>query len=149
MPEVDLVFPRAFVEFVDPADPDQVFKCDLTWLTSNYLCIFGQGCPGIYAESPDTGCCTLGAHFSDKDDRLRVASYVGQLTPEQWQFHPGRKVKKGDWLDQGRGRRAEDPHPRGRRAVGVRVPQPHRLRSPQREGRRRLRAARARPRPGP
>ena len=44
MPEVDLVFPRAFVEFVDPADGDQVFRCDLTWLTSNYMCIFGQGC---------------------------------------------------------------------------------------------------------
>ena len=92
------MFPRAFVEFADPADPDQVFKCDLTWLTSNYLCIFGQGCPGIYATSPDTGCCTLGAHFSDADDRKRVASSVAQLTPEQWQFHPGRKVKKGDWL---------------------------------------------------
>ena len=24
--------------------------------------------------------------------------HVAQLTPEQWQFHPGRKVKKGDWL---------------------------------------------------
>lgn len=98
MPEVDLVFPRAFVEFVDPADPDQVFRCDLTWLTSAYLCIFGQGCAGIYAESPDTGCCTLGAHFADRDDQKRVASFVAQLTPEQWQFHPGRKVRKRDWI---------------------------------------------------
>ena len=98
MPEVDLVFPRAFVEFVDPADDDQVFRCDLTWLTSNYMCIFGQGCAGIYAASPDTGCCTLGAHFSDKADEQRVASYVKQLTPDQWQFHPGRKVKKSDWM---------------------------------------------------
>ena len=102
MPEVDLVFPRAFVEFADPADPDQVFKCDLTWLTSNYMCIFGQGCHGIYKESPDTGCCTLGAHFADKDDEKRVATYVEQLTPELWQFHPGRKngrgVRKKDWV---------------------------------------------------
>ena len=50
MPEVDLVFPRAFVEFVDPADEEQVFRCDLTWLTSGYTCIFGQGCKGIYAD---------------------------------------------------------------------------------------------------
>jgi hypothetical protein len=98
VPEVDLVFPRAFVEFVDPADPDQVFKCDLTWLTSNFLCIFGQGCQGIYKESPDTGCCTLGAHFADKDDEKRVAAYVDQLTPEVWQFHPGGKVRKKHWL---------------------------------------------------
>ena len=103
MPEVDLVFPRAFVEFVDPGDPDQVFKCDLTWLTSNYMCIFGQGCQGIYAESPDTGCCTLGAHFSDKADEKRVAAYVGMLDATLWQFRPTdrdgkakKKVKKDD-----------------------------------------------------
>ncbi|WP_185994511.1 hypothetical protein [Nocardioides campestrisoli] len=99
MPEVDLVFPRAFVEFVDPADEEQVFRCDLTWLTSAYTCIFGQGCQGIYADAPDTGCCTLGAHFSDADDERRVASYVAQLTPELWQFHPGREVRTGDWVE--------------------------------------------------
>jgi len=53
VPEVDLVFPRVFVEFADPADSDQVFRCDLTWLTSRYTCIFGQGCRGIYADAPD------------------------------------------------------------------------------------------------
>jgi hypothetical protein len=100
VPEVDLVFPRAYVEFADPADADQVFRCDLTWLTSSYMCIFGQGCQGIYADSPDTGCCTLGAHFSDKADERRVASYVAQLTPEDWQFHPGRNAKKADWVEE-------------------------------------------------
>ena len=99
MPEVDLVFPRAYVEFEDPADSGQVYRCDLTWLTSSFTCIFGQGCKGIFASSPDTGCCTLGAHFADKDDEKRVASYVAQLTPEVWQFHPGRRVKKSDWID--------------------------------------------------
>jgi hypothetical protein len=68
MPEVDLDFPRSWLEFVDPADPHQVFRCDLTWLTSRWTCIFGQGCRGIYETSPDSGCCTLGAHFSDEED---------------------------------------------------------------------------------
>jgi hypothetical protein len=99
MPEVDLDFPRAFVEFANPADATEVMRCDLTWLTSSFTCIFGQGCQGIYADSPDTGCCTLGAHFSDKDDETRVAAYVDQLTPEQWQFHPGRKVRRRDWVE--------------------------------------------------
>jgi hypothetical protein len=100
VPEVDLVFPRAFVEFVDPADPDQIFRCDLTWLTSRYNCIFGQGCKGIYADAPDTGCCTLGAHFADKGDEKRVAAFVDQLEAEQWQFRPeGAKVKKSDWVE--------------------------------------------------
>ena len=99
MPEVDLVFPRAFVEFADPADETQVFKCDLTWLTSSYTCIFGQGCQGIYADAPDVGCCTLGAHFADKDDEKRVAGFVAQLTPDDWQFHPRRAVRRADWIE--------------------------------------------------
>jgi len=53
--ETDLVIPRVYVEFADPADEAQVFKCDLTWLTSQYMCIFGQGCCGIYADRPDDG----------------------------------------------------------------------------------------------
>ncbi len=99
MPEVDLVFPRAFVEFANPGDETEMMRCDLTWLTSSYMCIFGQGCAGIYAESPDTGCCTLGAHFADKADEARVAGFVEQLTPDQWQFHPGRAPKKTDWVE--------------------------------------------------
>ena len=46
MPEVDLVFPRAFVEFDDPADADQVFRCDLTWLTSQLDVHLRPGLPG-------------------------------------------------------------------------------------------------------
>ncbi|HYG93763.1 MAG TPA: hypothetical protein VD859_09255 [Nocardioides sp.] len=99
MPEVPLDFPRAFVEFVNPADESEVLRCDLTWLTSSFTCIFGQGCAGIYADSPDTGCCTLGAHFADKADEKRVARYVDQLTPDLWQFHPGRPAKKRDWVE--------------------------------------------------
>ena len=97
--EVPLDFPRAWVEFVNPDDADEVFRCDLTWLTSSYRCIFGQGCAGIYASSPDVGCCTLGAHFADEEDEARVAGYVDQLTPELWQQHPGRKVKRSDWVE--------------------------------------------------
>jgi hypothetical protein len=100
MPEVPLDFPRAWVEFVNPDDADEVLRCDLTWLTSSYACIFGQGCAGIYASAPDVGCCTLGAHFADKDDEKRVAAYVDQLTPELWQLKPaGRKVRRSDWVE--------------------------------------------------
>ncbi len=99
MPEVSLDFPRAWVEFTNPADESEVLKCDLTWLTSSFTCIFGSGCAGIYADSPDVGCCTLGAHFADKDDERRVAGFVEQLTPEHWQFHPGRPVKRKDWTE--------------------------------------------------
>jgi hypothetical protein len=96
VPEVNLNFPRAWVEFTDPVDADQVFRCDLTWLTSNWTCIFGSGCRGIYADRPDDGCCTLGAHFSDKDDEKRVKKWAKQLTPEQWQYHGADKITEKD-----------------------------------------------------
>jgi hypothetical protein len=99
MPEVDLDFPRAYVEFVNPADESEVMRCDLTWLTSSYMCIFGQGCQGIYQDAPEVGCCTLGAHFADKDDEKRVKQYVEQLDEDLWQFHPGRPVRKSDWIE--------------------------------------------------
>jgi hypothetical protein len=99
VPEVDLVFPRAWVEFVNPADESEVMRCDLTWLTSRYTCIFGQGCHGIYKTSPDVGCCTLGAHFADKDDESRVAAYVGQLDETLWQLKPEGKLRTKDWIE--------------------------------------------------
>ncbi|OEV12571.1 hypothetical protein AN218_07665 [Streptomyces nanshensis] len=85
--ETGLDFPRAWVEFPDPADEEQVFRCDLTWLTSRWNCVFGQGCQGIRPGRADDGCCTLGAHFADEEDEERVASHVARLTPETWQFH--------------------------------------------------------------
>ena len=96
MPEVEPLFPRAWVEFVDPADEEQVFRCDLTWLTSSWTCIFGRGCQGIYAGRPDDGCCTLGAHFADDEDEQRVAGYVEQLTPADWQHH---KAGRRRWVE--------------------------------------------------
>ena len=59
-----------------------MFRRDLTWLTSRWTCIFGSGCKGIYDTSPDTGCCTLGAHFSGDEDHQRVTKPVAGLTPE-------------------------------------------------------------------
>ena len=99
MPEVDLVFPRAWVEFVNPDDDSEVLRCDLTWLTSHYECIFGRGCAGIYADAPDVGCCTLGAHFADTADEERVAGFVDRLTPELWQLMPRGEVARDDWVE--------------------------------------------------
>ncbi|MEU8351868.1 hypothetical protein AB0C60_21110, partial [Streptomyces sp. NPDC048845] len=85
--EQGLDFPRAWVEFTDPEDAEQVFRCDLTWLTSHWSCVFGRGCQGIQEGQASDGCCTLGAHFSDEDDEQRVAAHMARLTPETWQHH--------------------------------------------------------------
>lgn len=85
-------FARQFVEFDDPSNPQQIFKCDLTWLTSNWNCIWGRGCQGIQKGFPQYGCCANGAHFSEKADEKRVATFVAGLTPETWENHkPGHK----------------------------------------------------------
>jgi hypothetical protein len=93
---VDLDFPRSWVEFPDPADHDQVFRCDLTWLTSSWTCIFGSGCAGIFKERPDDGCCTLGAHFADKKDEKRTLKYARELTAQTWQYHGTKKLVETD-----------------------------------------------------
>lgn len=94
--ETPLDVARTWLEFPDPDGSEQVFRCDLTWLTSSWTCVFGSGCRGIYADRPDDGCCTLGAHFSDTDDEERVAAAVARLTPEIWQHHA---TGAGDWTE--------------------------------------------------
>ncbi len=93
---MSLDFPRAYVEFVDPTDAEQVFRCDLTWLTSRWTCIFGSGCRGVVAGRPDDGCCTLGAHFSDKADEKRVLAHAKRLKPKEWQYHGTKKLTEKD-----------------------------------------------------
>ena len=90
MPETPLDIARTWAEMPDPANPGQRFRLDLTWLTSSWTCIFGSGCKGIYADRPDDGCCTLGAHFTDDDDVQRVQAVVAELGEDEWQMHPGR-----------------------------------------------------------
>lgn len=97
MPEVALRFARVWVEFTDPDDSGQVFRCDLTWLTSRWACIFGSGCRGIYADRPDDGCCTLGAHFSDQDDEKRVKRFVRRLGAADWQYRE--EGRRGGWVE--------------------------------------------------
>ncbi len=89
MSEMPLGGARHWLEFPDPegdaSDPDVVYRADLTWLTSRWTCIFGAGCQGIYADRPDDGCCTLGAHYADEADRRRTERMARSLTSRQWQ----------------------------------------------------------------
>jgi hypothetical protein len=104
--ETPLNTARLWVEFPDPDGPSghrgddqatQVFRCDLTWLTSSWTCIYGRGCQGIYRDRPDDGCCTLGAHFADRADERRVATAVKRLTADQWQLRS--RAKRGGWTE--------------------------------------------------
>jgi hypothetical protein len=111
VPETPLDIPRTWVEFTDPAEPGQRFRCDLTWLTSSWTCIFGAGCCGIYAERPDDGCCTLGAHFTDEDDQRRVDRFAQELGEDEWQYHSA--GQSGGWTE------TEDGEPKTRVVDGA------------------------------
>ncbi|SNT61555.1 hypothetical protein SAMN05421812_113130 [Asanoa hainanensis] len=85
--EVDLDFPREWVEFFDPEDPKHLIRADLTWLLSRWTCIFGKGCHGIIEGRAADGCCSHGAFFTDSDDESRVRAAAKKLTPETWQHY--------------------------------------------------------------
>ena len=94
MTEIVTNFPRDWFEFPDPLNPKQIFKCDLTWLTSNWNCIFGSGCKGIDKNLSDHGCCSDGAYYNGKDDEKRVTKAAKRLTKDIWQnYEVARKGK--------------------------------------------------------
>lgn len=78
---------REWVSFED-GDGD-TFVFDLTFLTSNWSCIYGSGCLGILEEPAphlEHGCCSHGAHFTDKRDVKRTKQAIRRLTKADWQF---------------------------------------------------------------
>jgi len=84
MSEVKAGFARDWVEFFDPNDAETIFKCDLTWLTSYWTCIYGDGCQGVFKNQPNSGCCTEGAMYTDEADEERTLKAAAYLTPEMW-----------------------------------------------------------------
>lgn len=94
--EVDLDFPREWVEFYDPDNPEHLIAADLTWLLSRWTCVFGTAaCRGIVAGRPDDGCCSHGAFLCDDDDRANLDDAVAQLTDADWQLRDKGLGKKG------------------------------------------------------
>jgi len=88
---------------------DETYQFDITFLTSNWTCIFGQGCPGVLtgpAPELEQGCCSYGAHFTGKEDRKRVGRLAETLGPDEWQFRaesddaggPIHKNEDGEWV---------------------------------------------------
>ena len=92
--EVVANFVRDWVEFENPANPEEIFKCDLTWLTSYWQCIYGNGCCGIDGDKPDAGCCSDGAYYTGKEDEKRVFEAAKKLTRADWQFYDQARPKK-------------------------------------------------------
>jgi hypothetical protein len=77
-----------WVSFEDP-DEERTWVFDLTFLTSGWRCIFGDGCLGVLtgpAEELEQGCCSYGAHFVDEEDEATTLEFAARLRPDQWQL---------------------------------------------------------------
>jgi hypothetical protein len=85
-----------WVSFEDPEE-ERTWVFDVTFLTSPWRCIFGDGCEGVLtgpAADLEQGCCSYGAHFVDEDDEATTLAFAERLTPAQWQ-HIDLATKKG------------------------------------------------------
>ncbi|HUY63196.1 MAG TPA: hypothetical protein VMV14_01610 [Acidimicrobiales bacterium] len=77
-----------WVSFPDPVE-ERTWLFDVTFLESNWTCIFGRGCQGVLTgPAPELvhGCCSYGAHMTGGKDTKRVEKAAATLTPDQWQF---------------------------------------------------------------
>ncbi len=91
-----------WLEFNDPAS-DMRFSVNLTFLMSNWECIYGRGCPGHFGVTdryviPDIGCCSDGFYTQGPDDLQAVEDAVKRLTPADWDQRNREYVEKmGSW----------------------------------------------------
>ena len=81
---------REWVSFEDPGE-ERTWVFDVTFLTSNWSCIYGRGCQGVLTEpTPELvhGCCSYGAHFIDKKDARRVENAAASSPPSSGSSGP-------------------------------------------------------------
>lgn len=106
---MDVADLHEWVTFTD--DDGHSWQFDVTFLMSDYTCIYGRGCPGVFTElAPEYehGCCTYGAHFVDKADREATAARAAELGPDEWELRdraeemggPIHRNDDGDWVTQ-------------------------------------------------
>ncbi len=82
-------FPRQWLEFTNPENPEHVFSIDLTWLESSYSCQFGtQNCHGIIEGFSQVGCCNHGAFLCDETDLEQLYDAVVRMPARYWQYRP-------------------------------------------------------------
>jgi hypothetical protein len=87
-----------WISFEDP-DEERTWVFDMTFLTSSWTCIYGQGCQGVLTgPAPELvhGCCSYGAHFIDDDDLKEVEEAAARLTSADWQYK--KKAANGGFL---------------------------------------------------
>jgi hypothetical protein len=92
-----------WVSFDDPRE-ERTWLFDVTFLASGWTCIYGNGCQGVLTgPTPELaqGCCSYGAHFTDRKDRDHIVRIAKEMPPELWQYAEVGK-KKGIFAKAGK-----------------------------------------------
>ena len=95
---------REWVTIPVPGKERKQWQIDVTFLMSSWRCIFGQGCQGVLTEpAPELiqGCCSYGAHESEKKVKEHVEKLAKRLGDDEWQFKSV-GLKKGVWANAGK-----------------------------------------------
>jgi hypothetical protein len=81
-------------EYIEIAEGETTWRFERSFLESNWVCLYGDGCHGILAEPASElaqGCCSLGADLGDgpagQHEAMAVAAYASVLDRDRWQFH--------------------------------------------------------------
>jgi hypothetical protein len=68
------------------------WEFDLTFMLSNYQCIWGRGCPDVLLQHTARGCCVEGVEIytgrgdaPGREDLKKIRGRVKELTDEDWQ----------------------------------------------------------------
>src|SRR3954447_13723851 len=95
---------REWITIPIPGKDKRQWQIDVTFMASNWRCIFGQGCQGVLTEpAPELihGCCSYGAYESEKKVKDRVEKLARKLSDDEWQFKQ-LALKKGVWARAGK-----------------------------------------------
>jgi hypothetical protein len=73
-----------WLTFSLPDVPERQYRVNVSFLLSNYQCIYGCGCQGLLNRGVDPAgaCCERGVTFIDEDDFEHVSAMVDELTAE-------------------------------------------------------------------
>lgn len=79
--------PVEWYQFTAPDNPELAWRVHVTFLLSNWTCIYGRGCAGIFGSGsatyqPDIACCYIGAHINSREEMARLDAIVAQLTED-------------------------------------------------------------------
>jgi hypothetical protein len=71
-------------------DGETTWRFDRSFFTSNWTCIWGQGCLGILPEpAPELGqgCCSIGADLDADDEAMLISALAATLQPDIFEHH--------------------------------------------------------------